>query len=743
MSNRGHSINRVVCVVISDGEETFVERSVSKLLENTDPSTQIVICCNGVGGDTIRGLLPESQSETRRVEVAPWDPPRSDPFYEALASIRERYVGADVAYIQCGLDVPYAWDDRLAFAAHDKSVGTVSPLCDVSPLFQLVYESVSRGVNDVDSLLVSCAGLTSVQVPTFLASCVFISRCALDAVWSHACDSAATLGRFTHALNESIRRAGYLHVLCDHVYVRKHTDDAVQRELEKKRSPDVDMLNRRHPLTGLRHCVNDALRQNRAGSAVLRPPTQLHIVHGWGGGLEKWVREFCDADAHTRNLVLRSSGTWGEFGQRLDLFDAAAVNEPIASWELQYPIRSIANCNLHYRRIVTALAQSHGVEAIIVSSLIGHSLDVLEVCASTIVVMHDYLPFCAAINNFFEEVCEYCDAERLARCFSQNPHNRYFTHDNPDKWLATRERFIQMVVEKDIRIVVPSESVKKHWKQLVPCLTSKVFHIIPHGFTTPRRIAEQGSRENHGRLRVLVLGSLAHNKGGQLLKAVLPEMYAAMEIYLVGCGKEGDFFAGTPGVHVIPVFDSANLSDLVCDINPDIGVLASIVPETFSYTLSELMGFLIPPVVPNRGSFSDRIVDYDTGFMYEPNKDALIAKLQELDGERSKIDYVRAQLGCLADWTEADMVAAYHRLLALPFFDRRRYEKRKDTAQGAFRAGTKVPSLDPDVRFADLCHELSTYLGKKIQLSPRFSNRQKRVLLKAWSLVFGGSHDTR
>ena len=34
-------------------------------------------------------------------------------------------------------------------------------------------------------------------------------------------------------------------------------------------------------------------------------------MHSWGGGLERWVEEYCRTDRTDENLVLKSVGAWG------------------------------------------------------------------------------------------------------------------------------------------------------------------------------------------------------------------------------------------------------------------------------------------------------------------------------------------------------------------------------------------------------------------------------------------------
>ena len=76
--------------------------------------------------------------------------------------------------------------------------------------------------------------------------------------------------------------------------------------------------------------------------------------------------------------------------------------------------------------------------------------------------------------------------------------------------------------------------------------------------------------------------------------------------------------------------DEQRLSALLRSLAPHAGLLASVVPETFSYTLSELSVLGIPAIATALGSFNDRIVDGENGFLFTPDPDALLALVRLL-----------------------------------------------------------------------------------------------------------------
>ena len=86
------------------------------------------------------------------------------------------------------------------------------------------------------------------------------------------------------------------------------------------------------------------------------------------------------------------------------------------------------------------------------------------------------------------------------------------------------------------------------------------------------------------------------------------------------------------------------LPALLETIGPDFAALLSIVPETFSFTLSELQLMRIPVIATRVGSFPSRIEHGRTGWLIEPDAASLVAKVRELYENQAQISAVRSRL---------------------------------------------------------------------------------------------------
>jgi glycosyltransferase involved in cell wall biosynthesis len=167
-------------------------------------------------------------------------------------------------------------------------------------------------------------------------------------------------------------------------------------------------------------------------------------------------------------------------------------------------------------------------------------------------------------------------------------------------------------------------------------------------------------------LRIVVLGRMTVRKGADLLRAAAPGLAGLAEITLVGGGEHGVALAQECGWKCIERYEQDALPGILRELAPHAGLLASIVPESFSYTLSELTGLGVPPLVTDLGSFGDRVVHGENGFRFDADKDALVALVRMLHDRPELLEAVARRLAAQPPGrTTAEMVDDYRALVPL------------------------------------------------------------------------------
>jgi glycosyltransferase involved in cell wall biosynthesis len=645
-------------LAVGDGEIAAARKSAALLARRTVFAEKLIVA----GPEAVLAQLRQDDLfkafEFVRIEKQSHD--------AAFACGIRRASGTGLLFVLAGALVPEAWDIRLFWTSQRYSgVATISPL--TSP--QAPKPHMSHDAIDEE-----CYAHSQMNAITARPSpeCILVAAESADATaweWENSRE-AGCFGSFI----EITSRLRFQHFLADHIYVDVSACRST-RSAFGSASASGSQAEPRTDAAGL----SPAFRIGR-----LIAPRQLHVMHSWGGGLARWVTEFCRADLGRQNYLLKSIGDRDGFGRQLVLYRSAEDRQPIRRWILNPMIPATA---IHHEGYVLAIQQlmlEFGIENIIVSSLIGHSLDILRTARPTAMVCHDFYPFCPALNITFDNLCGSCDRTRLTDCTKRNPHNRFFDNVPPPYWLDLRKEFLATVEGHSIPLVAPSESTAALYSQLLPALRER-FRVIPHG-TRSLKPAQYSERDG-GKFRVLILGSLAVSKGLEIIKDIQAGMRRFADLFFVGCGSEGKQFENVPGVTVIREYRWEDLSSILSGIQPDLALLPSVVPETFSLTLQELFELRIPTLATRLGSFSDRIVDGVNGFLCEPTAARVLAAVQRLANRREALILVRSNLAATQHRTVTEMLRDYSSLLASPPRSSRSYfapDTRESIRSGRF-----------------------------------------------------------
>jgi glycosyltransferase involved in cell wall biosynthesis len=212
----------------------------------------------------------------------------------------------------------------------------------------------------------------------------------------------------------------------------------------------------------------------------------------------------------------------------------------------------------------------------------------------------------------------------------------------------------------EVPMVAPAPSVAENYTKLAPELSAHL-HVIPHG---TRPIVDKPLRftPSSSDFRVIILGVLAPNKGLELFREVRAQLSTIAKIFLVGSGPEGKAFSSAR-ITVVPQYEWEKLPEILAGIRPNVGLLLSQVPETFSYTLQELLELGIPTVATRIGSFQDRIEHGVNGFLCEPTADGVLRCLRELVEDTDLLQRVHTHLCRSRFRTVTDMLEDYEVLL--------------------------------------------------------------------------------
>lgn len=737
------------CLPVAPGELPLLEsRLPSVAAQAVIPARIRLYPLVGLGVEERQGLESlRALSGLEEIEIEAV--PSRSPLQALVRAAITRAGEGEILFVRPGVQLPRAGEARLRWAlSRQPRLGTLSPLSTQGRTFvvpsQLLADQVSSlSLEGYNHILLGGSDFCLYSTPTPNPSCFLLSAGAAAALdpsdWLEAEDPAKEWLRFSRTLRDQ----GWDSVVCDHVAVAAAAARSDHLLVGIEASEEGRAFLELHPLTPLAKTVETRLMGGEDWVSESQPqPGVLHVMHNWGGGLEQWVRSYCGAEGRVRHLVLKSVGNWGAFGQRLWLHQGGPDGPLLEEHNLGRPIRATETAHARYREILHGLLERHGVDLILVSSLIGHAFELLETDIPTYLVAHDYAPFCPALNISFGELCTACPSPHLASCFRDNPHNRFFINMDAPDWLPIRERYAAIMSERRLPWVAPSPSVINNLVRLEPRLGLAPAQVIPHGIPPLARL-DEARRQGHGKLRLLLLGHLSLNKGKSLLLEALPQLTELAELVLLGCGEDGEEFFGRPGVEVIPGFQREELAERVQEIDPDLGLLLSVVPETFSFALSEFWAMGIPVLATATGSFADRIQEADNGFLCRPSATDLVAKVRALVETPELLEQVRARLRQRPVRTLEEMAQDYWRWFGLHAFSYAGYGRQLQGRDGV--EGFPIPRHIEHLNlpFLVLLRQLDGLIRGRIAASPRLSAWQRPLLGRLYGgvsrlLAWGG-----
>jgi GT2 family glycosyltransferase len=506
------------------------------------------------------------------------------------------------------------------------------------------------------SRLVALLGTGSLlEIERWPAHAALLAAAAMPLLASEGLTAAAAASR--------LRDAGGRLLVSDSLFVadaRRPVGAAPEPEPHEQHRP---------PAWGLLAARLAAWLESGAGlpfePATEAQPATLHITHSWGGGVARWVESFIDADRGQRHFQLRAEGprSGQGAGQRLSLYAANQLQVPVASWWLNPAIASCTPTNGHYREILDGVLRRYGIGRILVSSLVGHSLDALRSGLPTVQVLHDHFPRWPLLGVNPEGFPGMAPDRRLAAALQQHELLPDFRERDAAGWSQLAGIWRESIARHRVRVIAPSRSAADVLRRLDPLWDGIGIEVVPHGLPPLPSARSIAARERpDGRLRIVVPGRISEGKGQALLLEALPQLTRHAQVYLLGAGKNGEEFFGRTGVNVVLEYRREDLPALLQAIGPHAAALLSVVPETFSYTLSEMRQLGIPVIATRVGSLSERIRHGHDGWLIEPDAAALVQRVAALRAEAGALTAMRAHLAGLEHYDTAAMVAQYARI---------------------------------------------------------------------------------
>lgn len=419
-----------------------------------------------------------------------------------------------------------------------------------------------------------------------------------------------------------------------------------------------------HPLSALQwrmksHLNNHGSISDHCYLLLDKKPVMLHICMNWGGGVHQWINDFCQHENNYQHLILASNGELyrHRHGESLTLHYGDTQGPSIKEYELQSPIKATCITHAEYSQILKTIIDQFQVQQVVVSSIIGHSMECLQTSLPTIRVLHDYFPsWPSLIANLEQPQVSQNDIKNALLQTKNEP----FGHIETSDYLRWRLNLHNIYTSEDVQLVAPSQSVVDNMKKIDNSSFDDVV-VIPHAIESIKPITYD--RDNDDFI-ILVLGRINPPKGQALLESIIDQLGEDYQFTFLGAGNEGKKYLNDKNISVVMDYDNDKLSEYLTDAQPDIALITSQTSETFNYTLSELQQAGICVVSTRFGALKERIIEGETGFLCDDDSTVIADKIRQLRNNPQDIAQVRSNLYTLNFQNFIDQVAQYRSLIA-------------------------------------------------------------------------------
>ena len=524
-----------------------------------------------------------------------------------------------VALINSDIVLPEKWLERLmrpilqnndvASSTPFTNSGTICSFPEIGKDNDLFEGLSCQQVDDVFSLFEP----TYTELPTGVGFCMGLSARALEKVGSF---DAETFGRGYGEENDWCQRcieSGFRNVLVENLFVyHEHGGSFSSKEKASLIQKNLKLLQKKHPHYGssvASFFSIDPAQDFRSYAALILltthrlVPTHLVFNHDWGGGatafLEKWEQQqlsfgksILQVQYHTKLQFFYFTFLQGSHSvrfrlQQLNFLDQLLQKVSLSSIQINELV-SYPNLNNVLEYIIEIKAR--------------HSIPIAF-------YLHDYYSICPTIN-LMDRTASYCALNKSVACDScltDNPFNRYPQDTPMNAWRQMWKDFLEQTDE----VIAFSQSSAELLQAAYPELQAAL--VRPHKVTPLPSLNKRN--KTTASIHIGLLGNLNECKGGAVVQAMLKMLendkrniqfvlfgQSLMRISDKNFRKAGDY-----SLEELP------LKILENDI--DIVFIASVWPETFSFTTAETIEMGLPIASFDLGAQGAQVQEATNGLL--------------------------------------------------------------------------------------------------------------------------------
>ena len=231
------------------------------------------------------------------------------------------------------------------------------------------------------------------------------------------------------------------------------------------------------------------------------------------------------------------------------------------------------------------------------------------------IFIHDFYLACPShfLIDYLGKYCGIPDESVCANCLSKNNYgfNTLFIERDLTRWREIWRPVLNVADE----IIAFSNNTVELLTKAYPKLSKSKISVVPHQVN---KIETNFSIDaGNGKLRIGIVGHIGHHKGSNFVKALADEIkQRGVDVEIVVIGSI-DVRCEASIVSITGKYEPVELPGLINRTGVNIMLFPSIVPETFSYVVQELISMELPVVSFKIGAPAERIASYPSGMLLD------------------------------------------------------------------------------------------------------------------------------
>ncbi|MGG4126632.1 glycosyltransferase [Paenibacillus illinoisensis] len=561
---------------------------------------------------------------------------------------------SDVVLLNSDTIVTEKWLNKLVEVAYtEEDIATVTPLtnngtiCSVPNFLEDNNLPEGYTIDSFARLIERISYRDFPVIPTAVGFCMYIKRSVLNEVGLF---DEENFGKGYGEENDFCCRViehGYKNVLDDHTFIYHKGSMSFQGEKLELSKRNLKVLNSLYPYYD--KLIQDFIIKNplkfiHENIKVNLPLYQsaddvygniLYVIHNFFdepynqpiGGTEYHLKDLVTESNFINSFVLVASENELVLKQYNKGTFVGKYNFP-----LKTPLTSMYFHHREYSDIVEKILGTFEINLIHIQHLIKHTFDIPRIAKKknikVLYTLHDFYLFCPP--QIVSIKSDYYEQDEQNR----NTVNKEFhgSYELSEAYVKRRKEEVNRLISYIDVFITPSNFTKDFYIDEYPALEGKI-KVVEHGYATKQNDNKLITKKKDRTWNIGFLGGISPVKGSELVYRLIKK-YPTNNInwhIIGGLGDQRLNLLNQTNLFKHGEYKRDELEGILKGLDLDLICCLSVVPETFSYTLSESWLCGIPVIVTPVGALKERVLKLNGGWISKSTRfEDIVSKLDEI-----------------------------------------------------------------------------------------------------------------